>query len=61
MQEPTVLQLRTLYRLSYTLTNVMFQPIHIIRVDERTLNVFVLAGHDEGIEFEIQPDGRVEP
>ncbi len=61
MKEPTEKQLKGLYRLCYTLTNVMFQPIHIIRIDERTLNIFVLAGHDEQIEFEIQPDGSINP
>ncbi|MGV0025192.1 DUF6888 family protein [Phormidesmis priestleyi] len=45
----------------YLLTNVMFQPIHIVRLDERSLNLFVLAGRDEEIEIEIQPDGRIEP
>ena len=39
----------------------MFQPIHIVRLDERTLNLFVLAGQDEEIELEIQPDGSIEP
>ncbi|WP_416212246.1 DUF6888 family protein [Nostoc sp. DedSLP03] len=23
--------------------NVMFQPIHIVRLDERSLNIFILA------------------
>jgi hypothetical protein len=61
MKEPTGAQLRTLYRLCHILTNVMFQPIHIVRLDERTLNLFVLAGQDEEIELEIQPDGSIEP
>ncbi len=39
----------------------MFQPIHIVRLDERTLNLFVLAGQGEQIELEIQPDGSIEP
>ena len=33
----------------------------IVRVDERTLNIFGLAGNDEEIEFEIQPDGSINP
>ncbi len=37
MNEPTLAQLKRLYLLSYTLTNVMFQPIHIIRLDERSV------------------------
>ena len=59
MNEPTPAQLRSLYRISYVLTNVMFQPIHIIRIDERTGNLFILAGHNEDIELEIDPEGEV--
>ena len=39
----------------------MFQPIHVVRIDERTLNLFILAGDNEEIEFEIQPNGSIEP
>jgi hypothetical protein len=39
----------------------MLQPIHIVRLDERTLNLFILAGQDEEIELEIQADGSIEP
>ncbi|MBW4511349.1 MAG: hypothetical protein KME64_33280 [Scytonematopsis contorta HA4267-MV1] len=56
--EPTIAQLQTLYRLCHQLTNMMFQPIYIVRLDERTLNLFMLAGKGEGIEFEIQPNGE---
>jgi hypothetical protein len=59
--QPTVQQLQGLYRLCYQLTNVMFQPIHIVRLDERTLNIFVLAGKNEEIDMEILPDGRIKP
>jgi len=41
MNEPTLVQLQRLYLLSYTLTNVMFQSIHIIRLDERSQNLFI--------------------
>ncbi len=61
MREPTGKQLKSLYRLCYLLTNVMFQPIHIVRIDERTLNIFILAGNYEEIEFEIQLNGDIEP
>lgn len=61
MGEPTDAQLRTLYRLCHLLTNMMFQPIHIVRLDERTLNLFILAGQGEEIELEIQSDGSIEP
>ncbi len=59
MNEPTLAQLKQLYLLSHTLTNVIFQPIHIIRMDERTQNLFILAGHQENLEIVITPDGEV--
>jgi hypothetical protein len=55
---PTAEQLKTLYRLGYQLTYIMLQPIHLICVDNRTRNVYVLAGYDEEIEFQILPDGE---
>ncbi len=61
MDDPTVEQLKSLYRLCHLLTNVMFQPILIVRLDERTFNLFLLAGNEESLEFEILPNGRVEP
>ncbi len=36
----------------------MLQPIHLICVDNRTRNVYVLAGYDEEIEFQILPIGE---
>ncbi|MGK7941232.1 MAG: hypothetical protein AB4062_14010 [Crocosphaera sp.] len=59
MNEPTLAQLKRLYLLSYSLTNVMFQPIHIIRLDERNQNLFILAGHQENIEIVITPTGEI--
>jgi hypothetical protein len=56
---PTDAQLRCLYRISYHLTYLMSQPIHLICIDDRTQNVFILAGQDEEIEFEITPAGEV--
>jgi hypothetical protein len=56
---PTTAQLQYLYRLTYQLTCIMFHPIHIIRIDERTGNLFILAGLDETIEFEITPQGEL--
>ncbi len=50
---PTDMQLKCLYRIGYQLTYVMFQPIHLICVDERTQNLFILAGNNEEIEFEV--------
>jgi hypothetical protein len=56
---PTAAQLESLYRVSYQLTFIMLQPIHLICVDRRTLHVYVLAGYDEDLEFEIVPNGEV--
>ncbi|MEH2410890.1 DUF6888 family protein [Nostoc sp.] len=59
--QPTAEQVQCLYRLCHQLTNVMFQPIHIVRLDERSLNIFILSGQNEEIELEITPDGSIEP
>lgn len=56
---PTKVQLECLYRISYQLTYVMLQPIHLICIDERSKNLFVLAGNDEEIEFEITANGEI--
>jgi hypothetical protein len=56
---PTDAQLRGLYRLSYWLTYVMLKPIHIICIDERTSNLYILAGNSENLEFQITQDGEV--
>jgi len=36
----------------------MFQTIHIIRLDERNQNLFILAGYQENIEIVITPNGE---
>ncbi|MBR8831323.1 MAG: hypothetical protein N5P05_002119 [Chroococcopsis gigantea SAG 12.99] len=56
---PTNIQLKGLYRLSYWLTYIMLQPIHLVCVDERTNNLYVLAGNAENLEFQITPDGEI--
>jgi hypothetical protein len=56
---PTDLQLKGLYRLSYWLTYIMFQPIHLVCIDERTNNLYILAGNFEDLEFQIMPNGEV--
>ncbi len=56
---PTDAQLRGLYRLSYWLTYLMLMPIHIVCIDERTSNLYILAGNSENLEFQITPDGGV--
>jgi hypothetical protein len=55
---PNTAQLETLYRIGYHLTFTMLQPIHLICVDDRTQNLYVLAGNDENLEFQIKPDGE---
>ncbi|MEG4969147.1 hypothetical protein QUB11_21245 [Microcoleus sp. B6-A1] len=55
---PTAAQLESLYRISYQLTYTMLQPIHLICVDDRTRNVYILAGYDEEREFQILPNGE---
>ncbi|MEG4854148.1 hypothetical protein QUB10_25065 [Microcoleus sp. B5-D4] len=55
---PTAAQLKSLYRISYQLTYTMLQPIHLICVDDRTRNVYILAGYDEELEFQILPYGE---
>ncbi|WP_422614244.1 DUF6888 family protein [Brasilonema bromeliae] len=37
----------------------MFQPIHLICIDSRTQNLFILAGDNEDIEFEVTSNGEV--
>jgi hypothetical protein len=56
---PTPAQLEVLYRVCYQLTYVMLQPIHLVCVDDRTLNVYILAGYNEEIEFQLLPNGEL--
>ncbi len=56
---PTAAQLESLYRISYQLTFIMLQPIHLVCIDQRTKNVYVLAGYDESLELEIVVNGEV--
>ncbi|MEH2313509.1 MAG: hypothetical protein V7K35_19360 [Nostoc sp.] len=37
----------------------MLQPIYLICIDNRTRNVYILAGYDEEIEFQILPNGEL--
>ncbi len=59
MRMPTESQLGCLYRISYYLTYQMFQPIHLVCIDGRSQNLYVLAGQNEEIEFEVTPNGEV--
>lgn len=55
---PTAAQLESLYRVGYQLTYAMLQPIHLICVDNRTCNVYILAGYNEELEFQILINGE---
>jgi hypothetical protein len=37
----------------------MLQPIHLVCIDDRTTNLYVLAGNTENVEFQITPNGEV--
>ncbi|WP_445637806.1 DUF6888 family protein [Nostoc sp. DSM 114161] len=54
--EPTVEQLKALYRRCVAASNLM-QSINVVRLDERNRRLFVLIG--ETIEVEIFPNGEV--
>lgn len=56
---PTEEQLKCLYTITCQLTFVMLQPIHLVYLDQRTLNLYILAGEEEDIEFEVTIDGEV--
>ena len=56
---PTYAQLEGWYRITYYLAYLALQPIHLVCVDERSKNLFVLAGYDEEIEIEIAPNAEV--
>ncbi|MEM9818474.1 MAG: hypothetical protein AAF827_18980 [Cyanobacteria bacterium P01_D01_bin.6] len=56
---PTAAQLASLYRIGYQLTFTMLQPIHLICTDVRTQNVYILAGYEEELEFQILPNGEL--
>jgi hypothetical protein len=56
---PTTAQLESLYRVCYQLTYSMLQPIHLICIDDRTRNVYILAGYNEELEFQILPNGEL--
>ncbi|MDJ0717696.1 MAG: hypothetical protein QNJ54_26315 [Prochloraceae cyanobacterium] len=56
---PTASQLEKLYILTNFLTFRGFQPINIVCIDPRTNNLFILAGQNDEIEIEIQPDGEL--
>jgi hypothetical protein len=53
---PTDAQLKGLYRLSYWLTFIMIQPVHLVCIDDRSNNLYVLAGNTENLEFQITPN-----
>lgn len=56
---PTDAQLKGLYRLSYWLTFIMIKPVHLVCIDDRSNNLYVLAGNTENLEFQITPNGGI--
>ena len=54
---PAAAQLESLYVISYWLTYLMLQPIHLVCIDGRTDNLYVLAGLTESLEIQVLPDG----
>ncbi|MCC5641110.1 hypothetical protein LC593_35875 [Nostoc sp. CHAB 5844] len=54
--KPTVEQLKELFRLSYQLTKMLI-PINLVRIDERTDDLVILAGDE--IEITVDKQGRV--
>ena len=56
---PTTKQLKSLYRVSYQLTYTMLQPIHLICIDDRTKNLYILAAYNEELKFQIKSNGEV--
>lgn len=57
MTNPTSVQLQRFYDQCYRLTNMFLQPIHLVRMDDRTGNLYILAGTEESIEVEIDSQG----
>ncbi|WP_442940428.1 DUF6888 family protein [Nostoc sp.] len=54
--EPKTEQLRAFYSRCVRASN-MFQPINVVRLDERTKRIYVLIG--DTIQIEIYPNGEV--
>ena len=54
---PTIEQLEALYRISHQLTFEMSRPIYLVWIDDHTHSLYLLAGYNYEIEFEVTPDG----
>ncbi|MBD2447269.1 hypothetical protein H6G76_08830 [Nostoc sp. FACHB-152] len=52
---PTVEQLKTLFILSFWATK-MYLPVFLVRIDERTKNIVIIAGEEH--EMIIYPNGK---
>lgn len=37
----------------------MLQPVHLVCIDKRTKNLYVLAADAENLEFQVTPSGQV--
>jgi hypothetical protein len=56
---PTDPQTKCLYRIAFWLTYKLLQPIHLVCIDVRTENLYILAGETEEIQLQIKPDGEL--
>jgi hypothetical protein len=52
---PTLEQLKTSFILSFWATK-MYLPVFLVRIDERTKNIVILAGQEK--EIIISPNGK---
>jgi hypothetical protein len=61
--KPTAAQSEKLYEVCYWVTERLRQPIHIVRLDERTKNLYIQFGSsldpDLQRDWEITPAGEV--
>lgn len=56
---PNANQLNSLYRICYQLIYTCVQPIHLVWVDDRTYNIYVMAGYDDELEFQVLTNGEI--
>ncbi|MEM9220140.1 MAG: hypothetical protein AAGD25_38155 [Cyanobacteria bacterium P01_F01_bin.150] len=57
--EPTAKQAIALYKISNWITERLHESITIVRLDERTQNIYIQFGGDNYRFFLITPDGEI--
>ncbi|HLP89771.1 MAG TPA: hypothetical protein VK184_14420 [Nostocaceae cyanobacterium] len=55
---PTPQQTREFFFVCVRLSNLLL-PINLVRLDERTNQIYILAGQNEEIEILIYPNGKI--